>query len=192
MYGLGIRGAIFDCDGTLVDSHAAHFRCLQDATTEQGFDMALEWYEARNGLDRRGILNAFREDVAASLDVEAAMDTSMSRFWLHAEMVQPIPEVVALFHALSDRELPLAVATNSEREVATLSLTSIGLIDKVHWLLSVSDGLPPKPATALFESAATLMQVAPRDIIVLEDSPQGLQAASMAHMSTLVVGAVGS
>ena len=45
------EAAIFDCDGTLVDSAEAHFHAFQQAVAAQGEKMDPGWYRDRTGLD---------------------------------------------------------------------------------------------------------------------------------------------
>jgi HAD superfamily hydrolase (TIGR01509 family) len=59
-------------------------------------------------------------------------------------------------------------------------------VDKAFDVLtSVSDDVPPKPAPNLFELAALRMGLYSSEVLVVEDSPEGVTAAIAAEMSVL-------
>ena len=121
--------AIFDCDGTLVESFNAHMQSMQAAAEEQNFEMAADWYRARTGLDRRSLLKEFRASMQSEFDVERASKTSIERFGSFAHLVKPKAGVLEFATDLKARGIPIAVATNAERDVARVSLTTIGASD---------------------------------------------------------------
>ena len=184
---MGCEGDIFDCDDMLVESSEAHYRAMQTAAAAQGFSIARDWYEARTGLDRRSLFNELQSDVAASVDVNQAVDDSISAFALHKALVQPIAETGLLLDALKASGYRIAVATNAERSVALQSLTAVGHADKVDALVSITDGVPPKPSPSLFELAAERLGLGPDALCVIEDSPQGVAAALAAGMPVFQV-----
>ena len=87
----GFTAAIFDCDGTLVDSKQAHLMAMQSAAQEQGQVMAPNWYATRTGLDRQTLFNEFQKMVTCSFDVERAIATSIDRFDGFTELIKPMP-----------------------------------------------------------------------------------------------------
>ncbi|WP_010441865.1 HAD family hydrolase [Ruegeria conchae] len=87
--------------------------------------------------------------------------------------------------ALKEGWISLAVATNAERSVAEQSLAAVGTRDLFDHLISISVGVRPKPSPELFKLAAKRLAVPQNDVLVIEDSPQGVQAAIDAGMSVL-------
>ena len=71
--------------------------------------------------------------------------------------------------------------------MAEQSLAKAGLIDAVRFIVSVSDGLPPKPSPEIFAKAARRLDCPPRLALVVEDSKQGVQAARSAGMDVLKI-----
>ncbi len=181
---------IFDCDGTLIDSSDVHTRCLQAATQDQGHEMSAEWYAARNGLDRTSLFEAFRDTIGTAFDVERACQASIAHYDSFAHLARPIPEAINLAMALRERAIPLAVATNGERPVCNLLLATVKIRDLFNTVVCISDGVPPKPSPAMFLLAAERLGQAHGKILVLEDSPQGVQAATTAGMSVIQLGDV--
>ena len=177
--------AIFDCDGTLVDSMDAHFHAMQSAAREQGHEMVPEWYRARTGLDRRTLFLEFQKATAGTFDTESAIAFSIERFNRFAHLIKPISTVLKFADALRRQGTPLAVATNAERAVAMVSLSAANATAFFDHVVGVSDAVRPKPSPELFERAADLLGHPYSKTLVVEDSPQGVQAAMAAKMSVL-------
>lgn len=175
---------IFDCDGTLVESGNAHFNSFRDAISAQDETLNRAWYGARTGLDRRSLLTEFAASVASGFDVERAIDESISAFRSHVGLVRPLPETSYLLQRFAP-VLPIAVGTNAEKETAVASLTATGLAQFIRHIVSVSDGLPPKPSPEIFATAAEKLGCLPGSSLVIEDSEQGVQAAKAASMDVL-------
>ena len=183
----GFAAAIFDCDGTLVESAGAHMKAMQAAAADQGFDMAPDWYHARTGLDRRSLFQAFAATVPSAFDVERAVRTSIARFGGFAQLVEPKADVLRFATDLKGRGVPMAVATNAEHDVAQLCLASVGAAEVFEQLISVSDGVAPKPSPQMFLLAAARLGVSRNRALVFEDSPQGVAAALGAGMSVVQI-----
>ncbi|MEO9649828.1 MAG: HAD family phosphatase [Roseobacter sp.] len=180
--GLELQGVIFDCDGTLVDSAQAHCQAMQAAAIDQGCEMAADWYMARTGLNRLGLFEAFRDRFNPNFDVPRAVSISISNYNRHLNRIHPIRQTSALLRVLKSQKIPIAVATNSEQEIARQTLTSTGLFKDIDVLVSISDKVEPKPAPALFQLAAEKLQLRHNQVVVFEDSKQGVDAALNAQM----------
>lgn len=182
----GYKAVIFDCDGTLVNSAGGHFEAFQSAVNRQGARMDKGWYVARTGLDRRSTLEAFAQCCNLPFDVSRAVADSIAAFQAASHHVSAIPQTVALLRGL-DASLGRAVVTNAEREVAETSLGAIGVLSCIDHLVSISDGLPPKPAPDMFVAAARLLGVPCPAVLVFEDTREGADAAIAAGMDVVLL-----
>jgi len=180
----GYRAAIFDCDGTLVNSSEAHFQSFQHAVQSQGHHMDRDWYLARTGLDRVSILRAFAKEAGVRLDVAQAIENSIAAFILSAEDVSPILETAKLVKELGP-SFPMAVGTNAEASIASASLQAIGLIDCFDRIVSISDSLSPKPAPDIFLTATNHLGFTVAETLVFEDSDEGVHAALAANLDVI-------
>ena len=181
----GFSAAIFDCDGTLVESSDAHMKCMQAAAEEQNFEMAADWYTARTGLDRLSLFEEFRTSTQPQFDVERACVTSIQRFDSFAHLVRPKAGVLEFAMDLTAKDVPIAIATNAEHDVAKVSLMTTGAGDLFDHLISISDAVSPKPSPEMFLLAADRLERPRNKVLVVEDSPQGVDAALEAGMSVL-------
>ena len=175
---------IFDCDGTLVDSSEAHFLSMQAAAISQGQVMTKEWYKARTGLDRKSLFHRFAGSENNHFDIAKACQDSITAYSEFVAISAPIKKSVDLLRDLHS-EMPIAVASNAEREVVNLSLSRTGVAGLISVIATISDSVAPKPAPDLFLLAAKRLGVRARRSLVIEDSPEGAKAALTAGMSVM-------
>ena len=181
----GFEAVIFDCDGTLVESSDAHLKSMQAAAEEQGLEMTPNWYQARTGLDRISFFEEFQASVPSKFDVERATKASIERFGSFAHLVKPKAGVLGFATDLKARGIPIGIATNAERDVAEVSLKTTGASDLFDHLVSISDAVAPKPSSEMFVLAAERLGYPRNRVLVIEDSPQGVEAALEASMSVV-------
>jgi beta-phosphoglucomutase-like phosphatase (HAD superfamily) len=182
----GYDAFIFDCDGTLVESAEVHFTSFQEAAAAQGFILDKHWYLARTGLDRESLFREFAREVAVGFDIGEASEHSILRFIEISDRVLPIAETKQLVNFLH-RNFPLAVGTNAEKQVAEASLRATNMFNYFDHIVSVTDGMQPKPSPEIFAKAAKLLGQPPNKTLVIEDSDEGVMAAKTAGIDVIKI-----
>jgi len=82
---------------------------------------------------------------------------------------------------------PLALASSSHPRVIDAALVGTGLEDAFRVVISSDEVEHGKPAPDVFLEAGRRLGVAPNDILVVEDSLNGLKAGRAAGMTTVLV-----
>jgi len=103
-----------------------------------------------------------------------------------AEEVRPRPGALRLLARLQDAGVPAALVTASPRRVVDVVLHTLG----AGWFaltVAAEDTARTKPAPDPYLRAAARLGVAPRDCVVVEDSPVGLAAALAAGCRAVAV-----
>lgn len=183
---LGYKSFIFDCDGTLVESADVHFTSFHEAAAAQGYKLDRDWYLARTGMDRSSLFQEFARDFAIGFDNDEAAAHSISRFVEISDRVSPIPETGNLVKFLHHK-FPLAVGTNAEKQIAQASLLATNLLPYFDFIVSVTDGLQPKPSPEIFAKAAKFLGAPLSQTLVIEDSSQGVMAAKAAGIDVIKI-----
>lgn len=92
-----------------------------------------------------------------------------------------------LLEFLDEKGVLKAVATSTERERTEQLLLSAGVENKFDVIICGDEVLKGKPEPDIFLEAAQKLKCAPKDCIVLEDSLNGIIAASKANMLPIYV-----
>ncbi|MFI4989775.1 MAG: HAD family hydrolase [Solirubrobacterales bacterium] len=181
---------VFDNDGLLLDTEQAWTRAEQKLFSALGREFTLE--------HKRILIGSSRTMAAAKLETileragegEALMDELLRLVMQEALAgVAPRPGAQRLLERLSDAGVPLAVASNSEREFVESTLSSAGLFPAGPFaaVVSANDIDRPKPAPDIYLEACRLLGVAAAEAVALEDSPIGVASAAAAGMFVIAV-----
>ncbi len=178
--------ALFDMDGTLVDSTAVVEAIWRDFAREHGLDEAVvvPWSHGRRTSDTvRHFLPDVADDEAAAIaeDFESREQGTMTG----------IVEIPGARDLLATIEVPWAVVTSAPRELAVRRLVAAGLpVPEV--LVPADEVAHGKPHPEGYLRAAERLGVNPTDCVVFEDAEPGVRAAVESGARVVVVGALAS
>ena len=173
-----IRAVVFDLDGLMFDTEALFFRVSSDVLESRGKRFTPEIM--RQLIGRRSIEVAGWLKTLAGLEEppEVILAEVKERFAAEVDSaVHPTPGLFALLDHLGRRRLPAAVATSSGRAYADRLLTRHGLAGRFSFVLASEDVTRGKPDPEIYRLAAERFGVAAENLLVLEDSPAGLESA---------------
>ena len=177
----GIKGLIFDCDGTLVDTLPLHYAAWEETFSELGLPCPLDFLLRHNGKPTARIVALYNAEFGNTVDIDWFTAEKERRTLLRLDQAKPIEAVTALARRYCG-SLPMAVASGSNRANVAQALRAAGLQALFSVVLTADDGLPPKPAPDLFLEAARRIGVKPEHCQVFEDAESGLAAARQAGM----------
>lgn len=177
----GIRGLLFDCDGTLVDTLPLHYSAWQETFATLGLSCPLAFLMAHNGKPTDRIVTLYNQEFGQRIDVvrfTAAKEQKTHALLRRARPLEPMAGLARRYYG----QLPLAVVSGSNQPNVELALRSAGLAALFPVILTADEGLPPKPEPDLFLEAARRLGVDPSACQVFEDADSGLEAARRAGM----------
>jgi HAD superfamily hydrolase (TIGR01509 family) len=172
---------IFDCDGVLVDSEVLSCRCLSELLKAHGTDLSVaEVMQLFLGRSKKAILEHFAQ-LGAPLPPEFPHELQARVGEVFGSELCAIDGVSAVLDQL---EMPYCVASSSDPVRLSLSLSLAGLSKYFADRCFSSDAVKAgKPAPDLFLHAAEVMGVPVQNILVIEDSLNGVLAAKAAGMT---------
>jgi beta-phosphoglucomutase-like phosphatase (HAD superfamily) len=176
-----IRGLIFDCDGTLVDSMPLHMRAWEYVITSQGGKWDCEFFFSRKGMPEERIVLEYNGQFERAFDPAKTVRIKHEFFWARLDELKPVASVVEIarrYHGV----LPLAVASGGTRKTVDLELRTLCIDQFFAVIITADDDVKPKPAPDIFLEAARRMRVKPQYCQVFEDGDLGLEAARIAGM----------
>ena len=173
---------VFDCDGTLVDSAAAHLNSIQQALAPLGLTMPAQWYSTRHGLGPEDLLDAYEADFKVESLARADFYQRVNEaYQASIHLIEEIKVVTDIAREWFGK-VPMAVASNGVRKNVEATLIATRLRPLFYTVVTADDVARGKPAPDVYLEAARRMRVKPERVIVFEDSNEGLEAARRAGM----------
>ena len=181
-----IKGLIFDCDGTLVDSMRIHYSAWKEAMEAVNIEISQERFYSLAGLPTLTIVQTLAQEQNVNCDVQAAAENKERLYLAKIETIEPIHSVIEIVHREKGRR-KLAVASGGYPDVIQKSLAAVGLQGMFDAIVGAGDVKHGKPAPDMFLKAAERLNVKPEECLVYEDSGLGIEAASAAGMQAIDV-----
>lgn len=179
------QAVIFDLDGCLVDSEPLSLASLATEMRAAG----IPWATFEEVRDRYlGVSSDYvYRDIADYLGRPCPPDLgerfSRRLFRAYETDLRSIPSMIALLDAVQAAGIATCIASGGSPERIRLTLSLTGLKDRFgKRTFSGEQVARGKPAPDLVLLAARELGVAPKDCVVIEDSPHGVQGARAAGM----------
>lgn len=185
-----VRGIIFDFDGLILDTETPIYHAWRECYEEHGHELPIETFAQCVGTDFA--------DYDPAKELERLIDRELDWKPLNEKRrhrvqqmldddPQPMPGVSELLREAAEAGLPCAIASSSPRVWVAPWIERLQLSHHFSHIVTVDDVKRPKPSPELFTRAAERLELAPEQLVVLEDSWNGLLAARAAGIPCVVV-----
>jgi HAD superfamily hydrolase (TIGR01509 family) len=176
-----MKGAIFDIDGTLLDSMpiwndlgARYLETLSIQAEENLgkilFPMTME--EAAKYMKAQYRLSQTADEI-----LQGVLEI-VENFYRYEVGLKPGVETYV--KGLHRKGIPMILATTGDKELATAALTRLGIRKYFCDILTVSDYGTSKHEPDIYQKAAQILQVPPSECVVFEDVFYALETAKAA------------
>jgi HAD superfamily hydrolase (TIGR01509 family) len=178
---------ILDCDGVLVDSE----RLMQVEFSAMLHEIGLPMTPAETartflGRSMPNCLRIIEERLGHAAPAGFLDELQRRAFAVFARDLVPVAGAPTLLDALDAAGIPYCVASSGSHEKMRTTLGRTGLLARLDGKLTSSLEVPRgKPCPDVFLLAASRMGAIPRDCVVIEDSPLGIEAAVAAGMRAI-------
>lgn len=181
---MNFQAAIFDMDGLLLDTERVCIEIFEQACQAVGVPFLRDLYLSVIGRNAAGIEATLRAGYGPDLDYMQLHNEWRTRYnAVVKHQAIPVKQgVIELLEWLKTEHIPTAVATSTQRDVASIKLRLSGLdryFDAVATGCEVSQG---KPHPEIYLLAASRLDVAPAQCLAFEDSNNGVRSAVAAKM----------
>jgi HAD superfamily hydrolase (TIGR01509 family) len=181
---LNIKGLIFDCDGTLVDTMPLHMDAWKTAFEMNGREFPHDFIDSLKGTPLPQIVQMYNKEFNDNIDYRKVAKDKSDITHETIKQAKPIKPVVDV--ALKNKDLmPMSVASGGSEYNVHTSLSVVGILDLFSPILTSKEDIPGKPNPDIFLECAKRMNVAPEDCLVFEDGDFGLEAAKRAGMQSI-------
>ena len=186
MIGLNYKACIFDLDGTLLDSMGVWRRVDEVFLGKRGLLFTEEYARA---------VSFMKLNLAADYTVKLfglnERPEDIIREWLDLARheftynIQPKPFGVEYVRLLKEKNIPIAVATSSQKELYKPALQRIGIFDLFDVIIDSEKTDCGKDKPDIFLKTAESLNTAPKDCLVFEDTVNGVLSAKVAGFMTV-------
>lgn len=175
-----IAGVALDMDGVIFDSERMYYESFISAVEHLNLPEAKDWARHLTGLSTAECLRFLRFRLPDTLPIERFVPYWLAERdrWLEKNGLPLMAGAEALIHALAG-QCPLALVTSAERHMMeeNFRLSKTDLLSCFDVVVTVEDVARPKPDPQAYERAAALLGIVTEEMLVVEDSLHGAQAA---------------
>lgn len=197
-----IRAILFDFNGVLVDDEPIHLELVQKVLAEEGLELTSEdYYSHYLGLDDHTcfheLLTARQEDASsARLFRLVARKSAYYQMRVRKEGFPIFAGATELIAQAVDDDLMLGLVSGALKAEAEGALQQMGVREHFKCLVTSEDVEQGKPHPEGYRLGLTLLNsepplpsrlLHPHEVLVIEDSPKGLEAARACGLPTLAV-----
>ena len=181
------HGAIFDMDGTLLDTEKFY---------SQGWLIVADYF----GLERKAdlpstmsgtswgvmpeILHKFYPGIDAQAYIDKVVEYCESESNKNLEIMPGVYEILEYFKL---QNVLMAVASSSNRNVIEEKLQRVNLLKYFDALIGGNEVQNGKPDPEIFLKSAAAMKIAPENCYVFEDSFNGVRAGNNSGALTIMI-----
>ena len=182
-----IENIIFDLDGVLVDACEWHYESLNKALIKNCFEaITLSNHKKTfNGLPTKVKLKMIGLN---NKEIEKVFfdKQDLTNKVIHDLCVHDTAKMDFLF-SLKNKGIKIGCVTNSIRKTSMAMLSNSGIIDFIDTIISNEDVSEPKPNQEGYLKCMRLFLAKPSNTIIVEDSENGIAAASKTGCSVWIV-----
>ena len=184
-----VQAVIFDMDGVIFDSERLGIGCWEVIAEKHGIPDIVEICMRVQGNNREETGKRFREKYGRDFPYETYKNEVSALFrHLYGGGRLPLkPGVAEILEKLKCKHVPLALASSTRTDIVKRELEDAHLLQCFDAVLGGDMVARSKPEPDIFLAAAAELGADPAHCYVLEDSYNGIFAASRAGMHPIMV-----
>lgn len=186
------QGVIFDLDGLLFDTERLYYEATQMIADGMKIPYDESIYHRYIGISDEELWVQYHQmydfdfgEKYVEQFIANAFNRSVELFEAgHAELKEGVLELLAY---LNEQEIKKVIASSNQRRLIDLLLEKNELVTEFEKVFSVEDVKRAKPDPELFEKAAHFLALDKSEILILEDSKNGVLAAHQAEIDVVMI-----
>ena len=180
---------VFDMDGVIFDSERLVQESWRIVGERHGLTDTREVCSRCLGLNQKKSLAIFLEHYGADFPYEVYKNECRELFWgpLYGDHLPMKTGVVEILTTLKELGIPVALATSTSKKTVTREMLDAGILDFFDALVCGDMVTHGKPHPEIFLTACEKLGVAPELALAVEDSYNGIRAASAGGLQPIMV-----
>jgi HAD superfamily hydrolase (TIGR01509 family) len=182
------KAAIFDLDGTLLDSVDLHALAWHEAMLKFGHEVSFEQARGQIGKGGDKLIPVFLSADEQRDHGEELEQWRGKRFKTeYLSLVRPFSAVPDLIRRVRDAGVRVAIASSAKKDELGKYLDTAGIADLIDETASSKDAEESKPSPDIFEVVLKKLKLEGADAVAIGDTPYDASAAGKAGISTIGV-----
>jgi len=187
---MNAKAFLFDLNGTMIDDMDYHLKIWYDVLNND-LGANLSWEEVRRNMYGKNDELLARVFGAGKFSTEQVAEISLRKEERYQQVYKPhldlLPGLFDFLDVAHRAGVKMAIGSAAIPYNINFVLDNLNIHDYFQAIVSAHDVLESKPHPEVFLKAASLIGVAPKDCIVFEDAPKGVEAAQNAGMKCVVI-----
>ena len=182
------KAAIFDLDGTLIDSVDLHALAWHEAMVRFGHDVSFEQARSQIGKGGDKLIPEFLSGDEQRDHGKELEEWRGNRFKTeYLPLVRPFSAVPELLRRVRNAGLRIAIGSSAKKDELNKYLDIARIADLVDMTTSSEDAEQSKPAPDIFEIVLKKLGIEGGDAVAIGDTPYDAAAAGKAKIATIGV-----
>jgi len=182
------KALLFDLNGTMINDMAYHIRAWHRILNELGANISMErmkeeCYGKNHELLERIFPGRFSEEEKNRMSFEKEKQYQLE-FSPHLALLPGLPVFLEQAHSTG---VKMAIGSAAIMFNIDFVLDNLNIRHYFDALVSADDVSESKPNPETYLKCAEQLSVSPKDCIVFEDSPKGVESAMNAGMESIVI-----
>ncbi len=180
-----IRAIVFDFDGVVVDSEPLYKRAEEKFFTEYGVTIPSNDWKYFKGLSEEGFFKLASEKYGISVHSEKLRNRSRELFLEEIKHnLRYLPGFEKFFEDIKGK-YRIGLVTSTPRSILEWILSNTEVKNHFEYIITADDVEKRKPDPAPYLEICKKMNVKPEQVIVIEDSINGVNSAVTAGAITI-------
>jgi HAD superfamily hydrolase (TIGR01509 family) len=175
-----LTAALFDVDGTLVDTNYLHSVTWWQAFAQAGYDVPMVAIHRAIGMGSDQLLDALlpaSRDTGADSGIRTAHTALYATYW---SRLRPLPGTAELLHACRKSGLNVVLASSADPQEFAVLRAALNAEDAIGDATSADDVESSKPAPDLVEVALQKARTRPQEAVFVGDTVWDVKACQRA------------
>lgn len=185
-----IKAVLFDLDGVLVDMPDGHFEALNKALKLFGANINnREHYDFFNGLPTTKKIEELVKQGRLPEGLKDFINKIKQKYTkeIIPKYCPPNYSKLLLLKELKSNGFKLGCCSNSTKETLHIMLKSANLFDFFDIIIGNDEVKYPKPDPEMYIKAMSMLNLNPKECIIVEDSPHGITSAQKSGANVYIV-----